>query len=238
MIGAGDVENAGASFDYIAIAPHGIAHTHLDALCHVFYKGQMYNGRPAAMVTSRGATANSIEAGIDGIMSRGVLLDIPHALGRDWLEPGEAIYAEDLEAAERAHNLRVEPGDILLVRTGRHRRIARGAGDAAAAAPLGRRIAGLHMSAMPWLKDRGVALLGCDGISDVNPSGLPADTTVGLPVHRITIAAMGIHLLDNAQLDDLSDACIRYGRWQFQLTLAPLRLLRGTASPVNPIAAF
>lgn len=233
MVAAGDIEGAGASFDYFAIAPHGIAHTHLDALCHVFYRGQMYNGFPASRVTSRGALANSIESGIDGIVSRGVLLDIPRLLGKQWLEPGETIYVEDLEAAEKAQRLEVQEGDILLVRTGRHLRKA-STGEIETREGM----AGLHMSCMPWLRERGVALLGCDGVSDVRPSGLPAGPASLLPVHILTIAAMGIHLLDNAQLDDLAGVCSRYERWEFQLTLAPLRLLRGTASPVNPIAVF
>jgi kynurenine formamidase len=228
MVGAGDIERATSSADYFAIAPHGMAHTHLDALCHIFYRGQMYNGRPASRVTSAGALANSIEAGKDGIVSRGVLLDIPRALGREYLDAGEAIYVEDLEAAEASMHARVEEGDILLVRTGRHvRREKEGAAQG---------IAGLHASTLPWLHARGVAVLGCDGISDVTPSGMEGG--MGLPIHMIAIPAMGVHLIDNMALDDLAAACDRLDRYEFMLTLAPLKLLRGTASPVNPIALF
>jgi len=228
MTSAGDLANATGSGDYFAISPHGMAHTHLDALCHIFYRGQMFNGRPQNLVTSTGALANSIEAGRDGIVSRGVLLDIPHSLGREWLDPAEAIYAEDLEAAEKAEGVRVEPGDIVFIRTGRHRRREKtGSGS------LRDGLAGVHASALPWVHERGVAILGSDGISDVMPSGLEGG---GLPVHNIIIPAMGVHLVDNAQLDDLSDACALINRWEFMLTLAPLRLVGGTASPVNPIA--
>jgi len=228
MQNAGDVEGATGSGDYFAIASHGMAHTHLDALCHIFYRGQMYNGRPASMVTSAGALANSIEAGKDGIVSRGVLLDIPRSIGKDWLEPGEAIYAEDLEAAEMAMHVRVEEGDILLVRTGRHVRRAK----AGSAQGLG----GLHATALPWLHRRGVAVLGSDGVSDVMPSGMEGGG--GLPVHSIIIPSMGVHLIDNMALDELEETCDRLDRYEFMLTLAPLKLLRGTASPVNPIALF
>ncbi|HWO94058.1 MAG TPA: cyclase family protein, partial [Dehalococcoidia bacterium] len=85
-----------------------------------------------------------------------------------------------------------------------------------------------------WLRERGVAVLGCDGVSDVIPSGIEGGA--GLPIHFGAIVAMGVHLIDNAQLEDLGAACERAGRWEFLLTLAPLRLLKGTASPVNPIA--
>jgi kynurenine formamidase len=230
MVRAGDLPDATGSADYIAIAPHGMAHTHLDALCHIFYRGQMYNGFPAAAVTSVGATRNAITAGQDGIVSRGVLLDVPLSQGRDWLEPGEAIHPEHLEAAERAAGIRVEEGDILLVRTGRWRRFAQ------AGAWNGREtLAGLHASCLPWLRERGVALLGCDGISDVLPSGVEG---VRLPIHSVAIPALGLHLIDNAYLEDVAAACAERRRWEFLLTVAPLKLQRGTASLVNPIALF
>src|SRR5262245_52238633 len=92
MVRAGDLPDATGSADYFAIAPHGMAHTHLDALCHIFYRGQMYNGFPASAVTSAGATRNAITAGEQGVVSRGVLLDIAALKGLDWLEPGDAIY--------------------------------------------------------------------------------------------------------------------------------------------------
>lgn len=230
MVRAGDLPGATGAMDYFAIAPHGMAHTHLDALCHIFYGGRMYNGFPATAVTSVGAERNAITAGEDGIVSRGVLLDVPASQGREWLEPGDAIHPEQLEAAERSAGVRVEEGDILLVRTGRHRR----------AAHVGQwngreTLAGLHASCLPWLHARGVAVLGCDGISDVMPSGVEG---VRLPIHTVAIPAMGLHLIDNAQLEDLAAACIQRHRWEFLLTLAPLRLLRGTGSPINPIAVF
>ena len=230
MMRAGDVPNATGSADYFAIAPHGMAHTHLDALCHIFYRGQMYNGFPAGAVLSTGTTRNAITAGEQGIVSRGVLLDVPRALGKDWLEPGEPIHPRDLEAAEQAGGVRVEEGDILLVRTGRHKR-------AAEVGPWNGRetLAGLHAACLPWLHERRIAVLGCDGVSDVIPSGVEG---AGLPIHAVIIPAMGVHLIDNAQLEDLAVACAERNRYQFLLTVAPLRLERGTASPVNPIAMF
>jgi kynurenine formamidase len=232
MTGAGDIGGTWGTGDYFAIASHGIAHTHLDALCHIFYKGRMYNDRPGTMVTSRGAEANSIESGKDGIVSRGVLLDVPMAVGKGWLEPGEAIFSADLEAAEKACHIRVEEGDVLFVRTGRHgRREQLGPSTGGFAAG----IAGLHASTLPWLHARGVSVLGCDGISDVMPSGGPQGSQ---PIHMIAIPAMGVHIIDNANLEDLAATCAGLDRWEFMLAIAPLKLLRGTASPVNPIALF
>jgi kynurenine formamidase len=228
MLSAGDVPNAVSCTDYVAIAPHGLSHTHLDALCHFFWKGRMYNGFPMRAVHSTGATRCAITAGEQGIVSRGVLLDIPALRGLDWLEPGEPIYPDDLEAAEERQDVRVEEGDILLVRTGRHRRRER----AHRSGPQGM-LAGLHAACLPWLHERRIAVLGSDGISDVRPSGIEG---LPQPIHNVAIPGIGLHLLDNAQLDDLADACAERRRWTVHLTLAPLRLRRGTASPVNPIA--
>ena len=143
---------------------------------------------------------------------------------------GEPIFPEDLERAEAQAELRVEPGDILLVRTGRWAlREARGAWDPR------QTLAGLDASCLPWLHARGVAALGSDGVSDVVPSRVEG---VGMPIHTVAIVALGLHLIDNLELEPLAKACIAESRWAFLLTLAPLVLFRGTASPVNPIALF
>jgi kynurenine formamidase len=233
MLRAGDVVESWptrSTADYLALAPHGLTHSHLDALCHLSWRGKMYNGRPMSLVTSMGALANSITIGQDGIVGRGVLLDLPLAQGVDWLEPGTAILPDELIAAESAANLRVEPGDILLVRTGRHRRReVEGPWDSRAS------IAGLRWDCAPWLREREVALLGFDGISDVFPHGVEG---VGLPIHTLTLVAMGMQLLDNQNLEDVARACADRRRWEFLLVIAPLRIERGTASATNPIAVF
>jgi kynurenine formamidase len=231
MVRAGDVAEASSSADYFAVASHGVSVTHLDALCHIFNRDRMYNDRPKSLVTSTGALANSIESGRDGIVGRGVLLDIPRGTGREWLEPGDAIYIEDLEAAEGAQGIKVEEGDMLLVYTGRHQRRQRFPRE-----DLGGKLAGLHVSTLDWIHERRVALLGCDGVSDARPSGCTG--IYSIPVHSIAIPAMGLHLLDNADLGELVATCAELSRYAFMLTIAPLRLARGTASPVNPIAIF
>jgi kynurenine formamidase len=219
------------SADYFAISPHGLANTHLDALCHVFNQGKMYNGYSASDVTSQGARNGAIDALKDGIVSRGVLIDVPRLKGREWLEPGEAISPADLEAAEQAGGFRVEEGDILFVRTGRHAlEKAKGPRDS-----FKEGLAGLGAACLPWLHARKVAALGSDGASDVVPSGYEK---IMLPIHAVAIVALGLHLLDNCALDMLSEACAARSRWTFLLIVAPLVLVRGTASPVNPLAIF
>lgn len=216
--------------DYFAIAPHGFATSHIDALCHIFHEGKLYNGYPIEKVTAHGALELGIHEVRDGIVSRGVLLDIARARGVDYLELGEPIFPEDLEKAESDAGLRVCDGDVLLISTGRwDLRDARGPWSPDEG------IAGLDASCLPWLHERGVATLGCDGVSDVVPSRIPG---INLPIHTVAIVAMGLHLLDNLELRDLARACAEENRWEFLLSVAPLVLFRGTASPVNPIALF
>jgi kynurenine formamidase len=233
MVRGGDVAE-GVAFastaDYLAVAPHGLGHSHLDALCHFVWQGKTYNDRPASLVTSTGARANAITAGQDGIVSRGVLLDIPRLLGVEWLETDHGVTIEELERAEAAAKVRVDSGDILLVRTGRHpRRLALGVWDSR------EELAGLHHEVAPWLKARGVALLGSDGVSDVRQQPFSVTTH---PIHILALVAMGLQLLDNLNLEDLAAACAERARWEFLLLVAPLRLVGGTASMVNPIAVF
>jgi kynurenine formamidase len=216
--------------DYLALAPHGFATSHIDALSHVFHEGKLFNGYGAETVTAHGATRLGIHQLQAGIVTRGVLLDIPPGRGVDALEPGQPIFPDDLEAAEARAGLQVRPGDALFVRTGRWRwRDEHGPWNLATLA------AGLHASCLPWLRDRDVAALGSDGVSDVLPSGVDG---VPMPIHTVAIVALGLHLLDNLDLDALSVASTTEGRWEFLLTVAPLVLRRGTASPVNPIAVF
>jgi kynurenine formamidase len=216
--------------DYVGCDFHNDGHTHIDALCHVAYEGAMYNGKPADAVTEHGATVNTVEVLKDGLVGRGVLLDIPRLRGTRWLEPGQHVFGEDLEAAEREQGVTVQPGDILLVRTGHVRRLAElGPWNTAVAK------AGLHPTAMPFVADRQVAALGSDGNSDTAPSSTEG---VGFPIHVLAIAAMGVHLLDYLQFEDLLGACERTGRWEFLFAASPLRVVGGTGSLLNPTAIF
>jgi kynurenine formamidase len=221
----------GTASEVISMAFHGRPITHLDALSHIFWKGKMYGGAPAGYVTDRdGALVHDVRDASQGIQSRGVLLDIPSALARDWLDPREPVFPEQLEAAERRQGIRVEPGDILFVRTGEDTRRRLGPWNPAADGSPG-----LHAACIPWLHDRGVAVLGADGPQEVTPSGYPGVT---LPVHALGVVALGLWLIDNCQLEDLAAKCAELRRWHFLLTVAPLRMNGVTGSPVNPIATF
>jgi kynurenine formamidase len=217
-----------AARDHIALDIHGLFTTHVDALSHMFVRGEMFGGRPASDVRSDGALSNTVLSMADGVVGRGVLLDVPRALGRDFLDSGEVITVADLHAAEEAEGVRVGTGDILLVSWGRAaRRGAKKGFDG---------FSGLHAHCLPWLHEREVAVLGSDGISDPMPFvGTPGWP---FPVHQIGITAMGLHLIDNMSLARLSERCAANGRWEFLFTMGPLRIAKGTGCPVNPIAVL
>ncbi|MEU6254080.1 cyclase family protein [Streptomyces sp. NPDC047043] len=233
MIGQPDQDASGGlhfARDSFAMNVHGDADSHIDALCHVIYDGTLHGGVSASSVTADGATALSIETARDGIVGRGVLLDVPRLRGVPWLEPGDHVTAGDLAAAETAQHVRVSEGDLLFVRVGHRRRRAElGPWHAA------RERAGLHPSALEFLADRRVAVLGGDGNNDTAPSSTEG---VDFPVHVLAVHAMGLHLLDYLQFEDLAPLCEAEGRWSFLCVIAPLRLPDATGSPVNPIAVL
>jgi kynurenine formamidase len=216
--------------DRLALNIHGDADSHLDALCHIIYDGHLYNGVDARVVTPEGAQEESVAVAADGIVGRGVLLDIARLRGLPWLEPGEHITADDLASAEAAQRVRVGRGDLLFVRTGhRKRKQEAGAWDVTTSR------AGLHPTALEFVAEREVAVLGSDSNSDAEPSA--ADGT-DFPVHVLAINALGVHLLDYLQFEDLVPLCESAGRWSFLCVVAPLRIPGGTGSPVNPIAVM
>ena len=223
-----DVPGLSFAADQLAMNVHGDVDSHIDALCHVSYQGRLYNQLAPGAVTSQGASVLSIDDSRDGIVGRGVLLDIPALRGVPWLEPGDCVTAADLSAAQEAQQVHVGPGDLLFVRVGhRARREELGPWDAA------RSRAGLDPRAMEYIAERRVAALGSDGNSDTAPSAVDG---VAFPVHVLAINAMGLHLLDYLQFDDLLPVCEAAGRWSFLCVIAPLRLPGGTGSPINPIA--
>ena len=233
MVATGAADNPSSYvMDRYAVTYHGFATTHLDALCHVFHDGKMYNGVDRATASERGCAELDVTTMRDGIQSRGVLVDIAWLRGVDWLEPGTPIYPEELEAWEKKSGITVAPGDVVLLRTGRWaRRAAKGPGTR-------RGRAGLHISCAKWLKDRGVAVLGSDGGSDVVPSGVEGAAAGYLPIHETAIAMLGVPIIDNADLERAAEEAKKRNRWEFLFTLAPLRVVGGTGSPANPIATF
>jgi kynurenine formamidase len=229
-VSSGPASGLSFAMDRVALNIHGNADSHIDALCHVIFDGTLYNGLSPGAVTAAGATELSIEVAGGGIVGRGVLLDIPRVRRVPWLEPGDHVTADDLIAAEAAQEIRIEQGDQLFVRVGhRTRRRTLGPWDAANAR------AGLHPAALELLAERRIAALGSDGNNDTAPSAVE---DVDFPVHVLAVNAMGMHLLDWLQFDDLVAVCEELNRWSFLCVVAPLRLRAATGSPVNPIAIF
>ena len=226
-------EMLGIGSDRISVSYHGMAHTHMDAMAHWEEGGTFYNGYtpdPEAVHES-GHERNSIHNLKDGVLTRGILIDIPRLRGLPYLGPSSAVYVEDLEAWEEQTGVRVSSGDALFIRTGVWaRREAEGPWLRGRA--RGGRSAGLHPSVIPWLKERDIALLGSDHPTYVSPSNLPG------ALHDFAILYLGIHMIDNADLEALGAAAAERGRWEFLLMLAPLPIPGGTGSPLNPIAVF
>ena len=201
-----------AATDYIGMVFHGYAVTHVDSLAHFFWEGKTYNGNPAHLVsTSMGATVCSVEAAKNGFITRGVLVDVPMIRDIDWVERGEGVSPEAILAAEDRCGFKVEEGDVLLIRTGQLRRrsvegpVERSAGSTACQA-----------ACLPLFHQRGVAVMGSDTGNDVSPAQYPK---VPQPIHQVGITAMGLWILDNANLEELSEACGQRNRWEFMVSI-------------------
>jgi kynurenine formamidase len=215
--------------DRLNIRYHGNAVTHMDAFGHRFFDGKMYNGFSWEELTKPDSTRKeSIYDVHDGILTRGVLIDVPRLKGVEYLEPGTRIYVQDIEAWEKKANVRVSPGDALLIRTGRWRFEKKNGGP-------GTTFAGLDPSVIPWLRKRDVAILGGEDSQDATP---PLPGFPPLAIHDFCLVALGVHTLDNANLDALADVAAARRRWEFMLVAAPLAIPGATGSPFNPIAAF
>ena len=207
------------------------AATQWDALAHVYYDGQLYNGYPASSVTSLGATKNSIDK-IDkkGVVSRGVLLDVAHHKGVPHLAPNTPIYPEDLDAVAAAQGVQIEAGDIILVRTGWWRNfLEKRDGDAwIAGSP------GLSWKCAEWLWEHDIAAVACDNVAvEVSP---PEIEGVILVFHLLTIRDMGMILGEMWNMEELSKDCASDGVYEFQIIAPPLRVTGAVGTPLNPLA--
>jgi kynurenine formamidase len=217
--------------EFVGMVAHG-SNTHLDGLAHISWQDRNYNGFAAsANNTIDGAGQLSVHQASDGAITRGVLLDIPAVSGRDWLEPGEPVYPEDLEAAEERQGVRAAPGDALLLYTGNFGRIRSQGPHPELHHP------GFSAACLPWLRERDVALISSDNINDVFPSGFAAKD-LNIPVHCVALVAMGLWMVDNMELEALARTCREKGRWAFMFAMLPWRLVGVTSSPVNPVAIF
>jgi kynurenine formamidase len=222
--------------DWLGMAAHGDTHTHVDALCHISYGGRTYNGRRAEEVLpSTGATLQDVAAYHQGVVGRGVLLDIPRHRGVKWLEPGEAVRGAELEECAAAQDVEIGEGDFLVFRTGHHRRrLELGPWDNNPP-PQGEGKAGLHVDTIPWMHEKRIAAFLPDGDGEAVPSVVEGIT---YPIHPLQVAAMGMLVSDSLQFEELAPACEDEGRYEFLVVGLPLRLPGATGSPWNPIAIF
>jgi len=219
------------AMDSFEVSYHGFAHTHIDALCHLIYRGKMFNGFGVDEITLQGTGKLSIHNLKGGIFTRGVLIDIPRLRGVKYLEPATPIYPEELTAWENRAGVKVGSGDVVFFRTGRWaRRDEKGPWSVEEEGA-----AGLHASCAPWIRERDPAMVGSDAAMDVIPSGVPG---ISHPIHLLTLNAMGIHIFDNCDLEALGETCDRLKRWDFLISAAPIPVEGGTGSPLNPIASF
>lgn len=215
--------------DVIGMPAHGVTITHLDALAHFAVDGRIHGGQPAVVATAADPPVpGRVHDLSDGILVRGVLLDVAALHGRPWLEAGETVGVGDLEAAETAAGVRLGSGDALLVRTGWARRRAQ------LGPPAERKHRpGLDATVLPWLRDRGVALVASDAAHDAVPG---REDHVPMPIHTVGLVAMGLCLIDGCDFERLAAACRDRDRWLFAFVVAPLVFRNATGSPVNPLA--
>ena len=227
-------ENQGFATDFLGMQFHGDCHTHLDSLCHISYKGLLYNGvRASAVVDATGAHRFDVTAYAEGIAGRGVLIDVPRYRGVRWLEPGDMVTADEIEAIEKSQNIRLAQGDIMLFRTGQHlRRSELGSWNVG---DDGEGRAGLDPYCMKLLHERKIAAFFPEGDGETVPSPVKG---LRSPIHALQVTAMGLCCADSLQLEELSAVSEREGRFDFFVVAAPLRLPNGTGCPFNPIAIY
>ncbi|MDP6452796.1 MAG: cyclase family protein [SAR202 cluster bacterium] len=228
---------ATGSGDYVGVSYHGFVNTHIDALCHIFTKdssegGRIYNDRDPALITDDGALTNSVENWRDGIVTRGVLYDIPRMRGQDYLEIDHPVEGWDLEDWASSKGITPRDGDIVLVRSGSDKFWAANPDHQFSFPP---NTPGNAPSIIEYLYDTNAAMLGWD-LQEAGHQHY--EYPARIVIHEVVIPHMGMPLLDNANFERLSEVCAETGRYEFLLTIAPLVVNGGTGSPVNPIATF
>jgi len=232
-----------SALDAVTIPLHDRTLSHMDALCHwstdreegiravdrIPQRRIMYNGYPQNL-SADGCVDGATDRMGPGYVTRGVLVDMPLLRGVEWLEPTTPVFVSDLEEWESYAGVRIGPGDALLVRTGRW---AKRESEGPWAHHLGG--SGLHASVLPWLHERGVALLVGDALNDVKPSGVEG---FDWPIHQIGLVNMGLPLVDNGYMEDAARVAAELGRWEFMVSWQILPIPGGTGTPFNALATF
>jgi kynurenine formamidase len=222
----------GVAGDYYGIEYHGVTTTHVDALCHVWDERGMWQGRdPDIELTSRGSRFGAVDKWSRGIVTRGVLLDVPAYRGAPYVVHDKPVHGDELEAIAADQGVAVEPGDALVVYSGRDRwdeeQPAWGTGLTASGEPYR---PGLHASCLEFLRDHDCAALAWDMLDHA-----PNDWAIPWTVHG-AIFAYGVALVDNCELAALAVECAAQRRNDFMFVVAPLVVQGGTGSPANPLA--
>ncbi len=218
---------AGSVVDYYGFIYHGQTITHIDALCHMWDSDGMWQGRdPDVEITTRGAAFGSIGAWSEGIITRGVLIDVPRHRGEPYVTAERPVHGWEIEEIASAQGVAVEAGDALLVYSGKDAYVRAGGVYGGGDRP------GLSVTCAKFIRDHDVALLGWDMMD-----GRPDPYGLAFPMHGV-LFNYGVALLDNALLEPLAGACAEEGRYEFMFMGLPLNVARGTGSPVNPIAMF
>ena len=207
--------------DVITMETH--SGTHIDAIGHVWAEGRFYNNFSDEYASSRGIERVGIE-NVRYMVGRGVMLDIPAYRGVDHLGPRETVTVEDLDGAAAAQRITLEPGDIVLVRTGWYKPISEDR------ALWQTNFPGPDGSIIPWLKEHDVCAIEAD-----QPSCELWDSMAdggGLSLHRYALRDLGVYILENLDLEELARDRVA----EFLFMGAPLRLTHATGSPWNPLA--
>lgn len=219
----------GAAMDYYGVFYHGTATTHIDALCHVWNKDGMWDGKnPEEIIKFGGATYGTVDEWKDGILTRGILLDVPLFRNEPYVTIDHPVHGWELEDVAKSQGVNIRPGDAVFVYSGREKYAADNNGRWGT--PEGR--PGLHASCLPFVKDHDISILGWD-MMDASPN----EYDVPWSVHGV-IFAYGVALVDNSLLEPLANVCIEEKKHEFMLTINPLYVEGGTGSPANPIAVF
>lgn len=226
----GNRERVDVVLDRFDLVYHGYTVTHIDALCHVAFDGELYNGRPfTTSLSAAGATWCAIDPLFDGITSRGVLLDVGGARREGYVTPGRPITPRELDEAAARAGVRVEPGDVVVVRGGQ-RLFQREHPDWM---PNVQPHPGHHISCLEWFRERDIAAIAWD-MMDERPTGY---TGFGMGTH-LAIPFLGLALVDNVDPEQLVLACREEGRSEFLFTATPIPLVGATGAPAHPLAIF
>lgn len=219
----------GGADDLILLATHGA--THWDALAHIFFDGKMWNGYSAEEVTSWGAKRNGIDNYRDSVVGRGILLDLPKFLGKDWLEAGFAITGQHMDDCAKSQGIEIRRGDFVMLRTGQIKQCrTRGSwGDYA-----GGNAPGLAFDTLEWLYESEIAALATDtwGV-EVRPNEF---NFVNQPWHRVAVPQIGLLVGEMFDFEKLAEDCAGDGRYEFFFMAEPLPVIGSVGGPVNPIA--